>query len=86
VTRDYPVIHKDRAANTPSRIVVYRATSLAEALTMAERADAGRADSVIVPLDTPDDGERFCPECHDSYNLAAGCVCGRDVPKGGDRG
>lgn len=25
-----------------------------------------------------DDGERWCPVCHDSYNIAAGCVCGRN--------
>jgi hypothetical protein len=24
-----------------------------------------------------DDGERWCENCNDSYNIAAGCVCGR---------
>ena len=24
-----------------------------------------------------DDGERWCVDCHDSYNIASGCVCGR---------
>jgi len=24
-----------------------------------------------------DDGERWCRDCHDSYNVASGCACGR---------
>ena len=32
-------------------------------------------DAVYAWLSTYDDGERSCPNCHDSYNVDAGCSC-----------
>jgi ABC-type tungstate transport system permease subunit len=42
----YPVLHADHGANT-EQTVFYAATSLSEALAMAEQADAGTRDTAI---------------------------------------
>lgn len=39
-------------------------------------AGGHRDDTVFVERE--DDGERWCSDCHDSYNVAAGCECGRN--------